>query len=245
MREVDFAPRRIPVVRYGLQKCRRPEGRDRPDYASSLPRCALVSRALGARRDRAALSAEIDAVPAAIFAREYLTINPLGTVPCLTDGEVWMTELAAICQYLADRYVGPPLAVAKDEPDFGSYLNALHFGEATLTFPLAIVLRYSRFEPPEKRLPQAVADYRRWTLARMRAFESVLAGAEHVAAGRFTVADISVGYALMLAEIAGLGEATPPSLRAYLGRLSARPAFERAQAAQADAPDPFAEFRTA
>ena len=55
-------------------------------------------------------------------------------------------ESAVICQYLAERY-GPPLSVRPDEPGYGSYLNALHFGEATLTFPQTIVLRYSRLEP--------------------------------------------------------------------------------------------------
>ena len=48
-----------------------------------------------------------------------------------------------------------------DQPGYGAYLNGLHFGEATLTFPQALMLRYGRFEPPERRLPQAVADYGR------------------------------------------------------------------------------------
>ena len=80
--------------------------------------------------------------PPRFLQREYLEINPLGTVPLLIDGETRMTESAAICQYLADRYAGPPLAVDKSEPAYGAYLNALHFGEATLTFPQTIVLRY-------------------------------------------------------------------------------------------------------
>ena len=67
-----------------------------------------------------------------------------------------MTESAAICQYLAERYAGPPLAVRPDEPGYGAYLNALHFGEATLTFPQTIVLTLRPLEPPERRLPQAV-----------------------------------------------------------------------------------------
>ena len=62
----------------------------------------------------------------------------------MIDGETRMTESAAICQYLAERYAGPPLAVRPDEPGYGAYLNALHFGEATLTFPQTIVLRYGR-----------------------------------------------------------------------------------------------------
>ncbi len=170
--------------------------------------------------------------PPRYLAREYLEVNPLGTIPLLIDGETRMTESAAICQYLAERYSGPPLSVRPDEPGYGAYLNALHCGEATLTFPQTLVLRYTTLEPPERRLPQAADDYARWTLGRLAGFEMMMAGADYVAAGRFTVADISVAYALMLLKFIGLFEQAPASLQAYYARLKARPAFRRAKAAQ-------------
>ncbi len=175
---------------------------------------------------------EILPFPPRYLARDYLQINPLGTIPLLIDGETRMTESAAICQYLAERYAGPPLAVRLDEPGYGAYLNALHFGEATLTFPQTIVLRYTRLEPLERRLPQAVADYTKWTLGRFAGLEKLMAGAEYVAADRFTVADISVGYALMVLKVIGLFDQAPASLQAYYGRLSERPGYRRAKAAQ-------------
>jgi glutathione S-transferase len=175
--------------------------------------------------------------PPRVLKREYLDINPLGTIPLLIDGETRMTESAAICQYLGDRYSGPPLTVARDQPAYGAYLNALHFGEATLTFPQTIVLRYGMLEPEERRLPQAVTDYSRWVLARMRAFATLMAGAEYACAGRFTMADISIGYAVMLARAVGLGADIPESLGAYFDRLAARPAFSRAKQAQSGGPE--------
>ena len=72
---------------------------------------------------------------------EYLEVNPLGTIPLLVDGTTRMTESAAICEYLATRYGPSPLAVTSDEPDYGAWLDWLHRGEATLTFPQTIVLR--------------------------------------------------------------------------------------------------------
>jgi glutathione S-transferase len=180
---------------------------------------------------------EILPFPPRYHARDYLKINPLGTIPLMIDGDVKMTESAGICQYLAERYAGPPLAVRPDEPGYGAYLNALHLGEATLTFPQTIVLRYGRLEPPERRLPQAVADYTRWALGRLSGFESLMADAEYVAADRFTVADISVAYALFVAKVIGLFDQAPPSLQAYHNRLKARPAFKRAKAAQQAAVD--------
>ena len=49
--------------------------------------------------------------PPRVLAKDYLALNPLGTIPLMIDGDVRMTESAAICQYLAERYAGPPLAV--------------------------------------------------------------------------------------------------------------------------------------
>jgi glutathione S-transferase len=126
------------------------------------------------------------------------------------------------------KYGPSPLVVNPEEPDFGLFLNWLHFGEATLTFPQTIVLRYERFETPERRLPQAAADYRRWFLGRLRTLEPVLTQQTSICAGRFTMADISVGYALLLAEYLGLEPEFPESVRYYLKRLKERDGFNRA-----------------
>ena len=168
------------------------------------------------------------------LAKDYLTINPFGTAPAFLDGEVRMTESAAICQYLADRHDPGGLAVRPDEPGYGAYLNWLHFGEATLTFPQTLVLRYRRFEPETRRLPQAADDYARWFLGRVRAAGPAL-DQGFICAGRFTAADISMGYAFMLANLIGLGEDLPDPAKAYWARLQEQPSYARAQAAQAAA----------
>jgi glutathione S-transferase len=175
---------------------------------------------------------KILAFPPRAIDREFLKINPLGTVPTLFDGTLRMTESAAICHYLGVKYGPSPLVVAPEETDYGMFLNWLHFGEATLTFPQTIVLRYGRFEPAERRLPQAVEDYRRWFLGRLRTLEPVLEQSDTLCAGRFTMADISVGYALLLAEFLALAPEFPESVRRYWQRLQQRPAFQRACAAE-------------
>lgn len=170
--------------------------------------------------------------PPRVHARDYLTLNPLGTIPLFLDGEVRMTESAAICEYLALRHGGGELAVPSASASFGAYLNWLHFGEATLTFPQAIILRYSRFEPAERRNPQAVQDYTRWFLARLRAVDAAVAQQPFLCEQRFTAADVSVGFALLLAELIGLGPQLPPAVRRYWSMLQARPAVQRALAAE-------------
>jgi glutathione S-transferase len=174
----------------------------------------------------------IVAFPPRVHDKSYLEINPCGTVPAFFDGDLRMTESAAICQYLAERHPAARLNVAPDQAAYGTWLNDLHFGEATLTFPQTLVLRYSRFETPERQQPQVVEDYWRWFLSRLKTLTPRLEQAEYLCAGRFTAADVSVGYALLLAEKLGLHTAFTPAVAAYWERLRQRPAFVRAQASE-------------
>lgn len=175
--------------------------------------------------------------PPRALARDYLAINPLGTIPLLIDGETRMTESAAIAQYLVSKYGPSPLDVTVDEPAYGAFLNWLHFGEATLTFPQTLVLRYRFFEPDERKQPQVASDYGKWFLARLRAIEAVVAQHEFVCAGRFTAADISVGYALLLASRIGLAPQFGPNVTAYWERLQSRDGYTTAVATENRAGD--------
>lgn len=169
--------------------------------------------------------------PPRAFDKQYLAVNPLGTVPALFDGAVRMTESAAMCQYLAAR-AGSAMNVEPGENDYAAYLNFLHFGEATLTFPQTLVLRYTHFETPERRAPQVAEDYAKWFLARLRTLESRLGEHDFLTGGRFTAADVSVGYALLLAQHLGLHERFTPEVARYWERLRTRDGFGRAMAAQ-------------
>lgn len=175
--------------------------------------------------------------PPRVFAKEYLGLNPLGTIPLLIDGNTRMTESAAIAQYLVTKYGPTPLNVGVNEPDYGAFLNWLHFGEATLTFPQTLVLRYSRLEPEERRNPQVVEDYSKWFLGRLRVIETIAATSEYICAGRFTAADISVGYALLLAYRLGLSDQFGPAVTAYWERLQQRDGYRRAVEAENAASD--------
>ena len=160
----------------------------------------------------------------------YLDVNPLGTVPSFVDGGVTLTESTAICHYLAEKYGPTPLAVASDEVDYGEYLNWLYRSDATLTFPQTLVLRYTRLEPEELRVPQVVEDYTKWYLSRLRSVESALEDRKYLCADRFTIADIAVGYALFMGISLGLSEYYKPNCQRYLKSLMEREGFIRAMA---------------
>ena len=173
--------------------------------------------------------------PPRVLQRDYLQINPQGTVPFLVDGDTRMTESVAICQYLASLHAPTPLNVTPDEPGYAAYLNGLHFGEASLTFPQTLILRYALLEPEERRLPQAAQDYAVFFSGRLRAIEKLLETQDFACAGRFTAADISLGYALLLAKVLGQQERLGPAVLQYWDRLSSRPGFARAMAVQEEA----------
>ena len=118
--------------------------------------------------------------PPRVFAKEYLALNPLGTIPFMVDGETKMTESSGICYYLGTRYGPTPLVVGADDPAYGAFLNWMYFSDATLTFPQTLVLRYSQLEPEERRNPQVASDYAKWFLGRLRAVEAATASGDAV-----------------------------------------------------------------
>ena len=163
---------------------------------------------------------------------DYLEINPLGTVPTFLDGNLTMTESAAICQYLVDKYEPSEIGLTVDHPEYGDYLNWIHRSDTTFTFPQALILRYDRYEIPERKQPQVVDDYKKWLSSRLKSVESALENSDYLCAGKFTIADICVGYALFLAQKTNNDERFGPHTRAYLKRLTERDGFKAAMAQQ-------------
>jgi len=162
----------------------------------------------------------------------FLERFPNGTVPLMIDGDSTLFESAAILEWIANRYAPQTLAVPADHPDYASWLNWLHYGEASLTTPLATMLRYAMFLPKEQRSPAVVADFQQVFLDRLQIVESALEKREFLAADRFTAADISVGYALQLSGMLRLHDRFPPAVSAYWKRLQELPSYQTAREKQ-------------
>ena len=163
----------------------------------------------------------------------YLDLNSLGTVPTFVDGDLVMTESSGICHCLGEKYGPTDLHLDVADPQYGEYLNWLFRSDATLTFPQTIVLRYTRLEPEERRIPQAAEDYAIWYYSRLRSVENTLAdGRPYLLGDRFTMADIVTHYALFLGKSLGLDERYKPNCQRFLHSLMERPAFQRAQQKQ-------------
>ena len=158
----------------------------------------------------------------------FMEVCPSGAAPGIIDGEVRMMESVAIMEYLAARHGPTPLALKVSDPDYPRYLQFLHYGEASLSMPLNIVVA-SRFFAPE-------AEKQNWgaklaidmVAGRVGAVAAQLRRTPYLAGERFTAADISCGYGLGLMERLGFADRLDEVVTAYVEGLQARPAFQRA-----------------
>jgi len=155
---------------------------------------------------------------------EMLALNPMGKLPILKDGDVVVTEVAAIGLYLADRYSLGKLAPKTDDPARATYL------------------RWSLFAPsviePGMMAKAAGWDYKPsaagWGThdAMLSAMESAVRGRDYVLGDRFSMADVIFGGTVRYMLRFKLLEPTP-TLGAYAERLGARPALKGAEARNA------------
>ena len=158
---------------------------------------------------------------------EFLAINPAGFIPAIQDGDVTMVESIAIMEYLMARYGPTPLAPDPHDPAFPAYQQFLHLGEAGLAASIYFVV-------VSRNLASEAARQNWGARKALEIFESRLGlvirqleRSPYLAGETFTAADISVTYALELAQRGGgiaLGEAE----QAYVARTSGREAYKRA-----------------
>ena len=177
---------------------------------------------------------EVLPFPPRFFQKEFLEVNPLGTVPYFTDGDARMTESSGICHYLVERYGKSEFGIAADHAEYADYLNWMYHSDATLTFPQTLYIRYMFLEPDERKNPGVAEDYAKWFIARTKLLTQHLEGREFLCDGRFTIADIAVGYALYLGKVNGFAERYSGNITRYLSSLEARPAFKRSLALTAN-----------
>jgi glutathione S-transferase len=158
---------------------------------------------------------------------EYLAINPAGFIPAIQDGDVTMVESIAIMEYLMARYGPTPLAPDPRDPAFPAYQQFLHLGEAGLAASIYFVVVSRNLAPEAERQNWGARKALEVYESRLGLVTRQLARSPYLAGERFTAADISVTYALELAQRAGgvtLGEAE----QAYVARTSGREAYKRA-----------------
>jgi len=154
---------------------------------------------------------------------DYLAINPMGKVPAVRHGDTVITELAAICTYLADEFPKANLAVPIGTPRRGQYLKWLFFGPGVLE--TAVMDRaYPRSGEP----PRAALGYGDFDTT-MNVLANAVTPGPFLMGDRFTAADVVIGSNLRWGTIFKMIQERK-EFADYVGRFVDRPAAKRAQA---------------
>ena len=154
--------------------------------------------------------------------------TPVGKLPAIQDGDLTMFESGAILEYIIERYGKGRLAPPPGSSLRGQYLQWVHFAEATAFPPLGNLAWHVLFKKDAETIPTAMADYRRLAAAALQVVETALTHREFLLESGFSGADIMMGFTLGCARMLGALTERFPNATAYLKRLEARPAFQKA-----------------
>ena len=156
-------------------------------------------------------------------------IHSLGRAPIIRDGETVLAESGAIVDYIIHRYGGNRLAVPPTAPEYARYLYWLHFAEGSLMSVLIVPLVLTRV-PQGSASPAGTRILER--MKQTLAFINLeLAGGPYFVGASFTAADVMMTFPFTTMRLFLDYDLAPyPNIIAYLKRIEARPAYQRAMA---------------
>jgi glutathione S-transferase len=160
----------------------------------------------------------------------FAQATPSGKIPVIDDDGVTFGESGAIVEYIVDRYGGGRLAPPIDSAARGPYLQWLHFAEGTASVPLSTILWHAVYKGDADRLPTVMADARERAHTTLTIAERALDTGDYLPGPEFSAADIQLCFTIAAATVLGVIDERHPNLQAYLKRLQARSAFQRAVA---------------
>lgn len=160
----------------------------------------------------------------------YSQSTPSGKLPCIQDGDLTLFESGAILEYIIDRYGNGRLAPPPGTPERGTFLQWVHFSEATAFPALAQIAFHTIFKPEDERISSVADEGRQYAGKTLQVLERELKGKDYILGREFSGADIMLGYTLVASQMLGVLNADYPNTMAYFARLSARPAFQKALA---------------
>jgi glutathione S-transferase len=168
-------------------------------------------------------------------------VHPLGKSPVITDGDVTLAESGAIIEYLAGKYAGGRLLPPEGTPERLRCTYWMHYAEGSLMPPLLMSLIFNRvrtspmpfFAKPRAR---GIADkvmngfVSPQIKLHLDYVEGELGKSAWFAGDAFSAADVQMSFPLEAAASRGGLDASRPKVMAFLERIHARPAYQRALA---------------
>ncbi len=153
----------------------------------------------------------------------YRAINPMGKVPAIPHEGTVVTEVAAICAYLADAFPDARLAPAPGDPRRGTYHRWMFFAAGPVE--AALSNKFLGFEVPSDR--RSMVGYGSYEDV-LGTLEYAVSQSEYIAGDRFSAADVYVGSQIGWGMMVGTLEKRP-AFQAYWNRIGNRPAALRAR----------------
>jgi glutathione S-transferase len=172
---------------------------------------------------------------------ELKAVHPLGKSPVVTDDGATVAESGAIVEYLVDRYGNGRLIPPAGTPERLRYTYWLHYAEGSAMPPLLLKLVFDRVETAPmpffiKPIARAISGRAKISFIEPQItlhldyLESELGKSAWFAGDEMTAADVQMSFPLEAAAArAGLASGRP-KLAAFLERIHARPAYQRALA---------------
>ena len=153
--------------------------------------------------------------------------HPLGRVPVLDDGDIRIFESGAIVEYVLARHKNGGLRPAEAAAEFPEYLQWFHYCEGMVMPPVNTIVVQTVLLPPDRRDETALAQAKRLLSKALEPVNAALEGRDYVI-GDFSAADIMLGHACFMSNRLGCVGDDMPHLKAYVERITNRPAFKTA-----------------
>ena len=170
---------------------------------------------------------------------ELRRVHPLGKSPVVTVDGLTLAESGAIIETLVERYGDGRLAPPAGSAEAVRYRYWLHYAEGSAMPPLLLKLVFDKIENTPmpffvKPIAKAIAGKAKagfitpQITTHLDFMEAELGKSTWFAGDTFTGADIQMSFPVEAAQARGGLNASRPKLMAYLERIHARPAYQRA-----------------
>lgn len=158
---------------------------------------------------------------------EHRARHPLGRIPVLEDGDVSIYESGAIVEYILEHHKNGGLKPAVADAMYPEYLQWFHYCEGMVMPPINTIVVHTLLLPEDRRDATVLGQAQRLLTKAMGPIEDALEGRDYLI-GDFSGADIMLGHSIFMANRMGCITDDMPKLKAYVARVAARPAFDKA-----------------
>mgnify|MGYP001411530657 CR=1 FL=1 len=158
---------------------------------------------------------------------EHRARHPLGRVPVLDDGDITIFESGAIVEYILARHKNGGLKPEQDAAEYPAYLQWFHYCEGMVMPPVNTIVVQTVLLPPDRRDETALGQAQRLLTKALQPIDDSLEGKDYLI-GDFSGADIMLGHACFMSNRLGCVSDDMTHLKAYVARITERPAFNTA-----------------